>query len=241
MWQEYSKHGELYPDEMRFQNEMFQGHRKLNLHQLTRSFCSSCFEWCQSFYLRRWNGSGPPSYMIKQPLCLIWGMKKAMRYKNWKSRPTWLRSWKEHRRETLPIHLRPYHWFLCHHVLPTKEESTESDSAAWFSYITIFQHYKWQFIQIIIYSPLCCSKPVLISSVEHKNIYFKELKIQTMKLNGVQKPHWIAQINSKTFFKISFTFHRRKSYRIGTTWGWILCATYPYWSDQDTKLMSINH
>ncbi len=58
---------------------MFQGYRKLNLHQLTRSFCSSCFEWCQSFYLRRWNGSGPPSYMTPH--------KKAMRYKTGRAAP----------------------------------------------------------------------------------------------------------------------------------------------------------
>ncbi len=240
MWQEYSKHGELYPDEMRFQNEMFQGHRKLNLHQLTRSFCSSCFEWCQSFYLRRWNGSGPPSYMIKQPLCLIWGMKKAMRYKTGRAAPPGCAVEKN----TDEKHFQ-FIWG------PTTD-----------FYVTTFFQPKRKVQKVTLLLGSAILQYFSIKVTVHPNHHLLTLMLFQTRINffcGTQKyifrrtedpnnetqwgpkPHWIAQINSKTFFKISFTFHRRKSYRIGTTWGWILCATYPYWSDQDTKLMSINH
>ncbi len=90
-------------------------------------------------------------------------------------------------------------------VVSTK--STQKDSSPW----------KWK----LFYTLSCCSKHVfgLLSSEKTKIRYF-ELPL----INNIG-PHWHSlcgqKKKTKTFFKISSIFHRRKSNRFGMTCGWI--------------------
>ncbi len=157
---------------------MFQGHRKLNLHQLTRSFCSSCFEWCQSFYLRRWNGSGPPSYMTPH--------KKAMRYKTGRAAPPGCADEKNTDEKHFQFIWGPTTDFYVTTFFQPKRKVQKvtlllgSAILQYFS-IKIIVHPNHNLLTLMLFQTrinLFCGA---------QKLYLEELKSHTMKPNGVKK------------------------------------------------------